>query len=73
MATYILYDDRGIVNPDDGTVLCTFDAKDDMRAIEKAIVDWEEYSWALYKNNYLIAWQVQKGDGKIDYWDIFSP
>jgi len=56
MADYILYDDRGILSPEDASVLEAFFAHNDEQAFQTAVSSWPKHSWALYDGDELVAW-----------------
>lgn len=60
MGDYILYDERGVFEPENATILEAFEAKDDADAFQQAVSNWPQHAWALHDSekgdNGLIAW-----------------
>jgi hypothetical protein len=70
MKDFILYDDRGILNPDEATILTTYpESPDQEHAFHQAVADFE-CGWALYEGDALIAWQMceQRGFARWTAW-----
>jgi len=49
MIDYILYDERGVLDPDEAAILECFKAEGDMEAFNEAVSGWPEHSWALWR------------------------
>ena len=61
MADYLLLDERGVFEPDEGSILEAFEADDDAAAFSQAVEAWAEFGWALYGDtDNLIAWSSPK-------------
>ena len=62
-ATWVLYDERGVYDPGEASILEVFEAKDEWAAFRQAVQSWPDTGWALHKGFHgenLFAWNSPK-------------
>ncbi len=76
MTDYILYDERGVFDPDEASILEAFQAKDDASAFAEAVRSWSEHAWALYDGSKgddgLIAWSSPKKKSVVRWFYLWA-